>query len=763
MIELVLGRNRRRRGRAVARLLGAQDAPRYGVVVADVAARDDRLRRFASLRPLLPDVRVATDDWADLSRYPIVLVDTVLDDDGIRRLFALDDEGVRIIVLLDSGRGRDGAEVDALFGMADEAGPRSLVRAARFRRALFDRAVGQGSGLVLLAGDTGVAEAGAPGAPIDAPDVADAAWDGAEAAEGVPPRFLVVPDEECEAHAIAGLVEAAVASGVAPEACVVGHVSPDKALGALIEAFDDRGLALDLPSGQALAREPFIAVARAAFRAGSPVDLAAPCRTARALAARLACVRVLDSVPPGDVAAFDAAIAAERFWLPRQGGVRLVPFAALAEVPARCVVIGGLVRGAAGSTRARFVAGAVIRNAETCAFVSARTVQDRATAAHPVVEELLDVRCAGGQLRDRVEHLDRTAALRGSRVAAWRLGRDVPAALVGRRAARSAASRAADLGPWDGVSDRSEPVEQPIGVTALESWLVCPARYGFLEVLGVGRRADAAPDVSPAQRGSVVHTIVERFARDVLMGPRPDPDAAAQALHALAVEVLETLDGSPAWAAAERDRWLAGLLDDAPKGLLAAWLASELGSDRRVDAVEVPFELALPGGVRVRGRIDRVDAIRASGGGRLVIDYKSGRPPSVRRVARGLAVQPLAYAAAVARGVEPVATAFLPLVDPASIDLVGFTGDDALIARIARPRAARLPLDPADRDALLAYVAQGVVRLRAGVFHPTLAEPEEAGCSSCPVARICRRDGVRAALMRHGDDARAQRPLPGGP
>jgi ATP-dependent helicase/nuclease subunit B len=258
-----------------------------------------------------------------------------------------------------------------------------------------------------------------------------------------------------------------------------------------------------------------------------------------------------------------------------------------------------------------------------------------------------------------------------------------------------------------------------------------------------------------------VHTILERFYRERGLEPVQGLDGAARAeaaalLHRVATEVFDGLVAEAglesAWLDHERDRWTCGLLDARPAGLLAAWLAAEIDSPVRLVPVDVESavaELAL-GSVRVHGRVDRIDRVA---GGLLVTDYKTGRAPSASLVARGLSLQPVAYAAAVADLAPgtPVATVFQELVRPDAIARRGWTGDPRLLERLPVGRTKTLPLEAADRGRLLDHAARAVTRLGQGRFHTTLAEPDEAGCSYCEFRHVCRTDPGRAAHVI-GDD-----------
>jgi hypothetical protein len=238
----------------------------------------------------------------------------------------------------------------------------------------------------------------------------------------------------------------------------------------------------------------------------------------------------------------------------------------------------------------------------------------------------------------------------GQVAAARRLGRqlhDVALAqddpVLARGFAAADARRRAEVGIWTGfVGARPELVADlahPRSATALEAWRACPFRYFLSRVLSVAELDDPAEaaEISPADQGSLVHAVLERFLREHRDRP---PDAAwsdterAQLVQ-MADEVADDFvaegrTGRPLlwrlqWARLRRH--LDRILDD------DAALRRD-GSVTPVD-VELGFgfddgghpavAVAIGGGRQVlfRGRIDRID--RSTDGRRLVVlDYKTG-------------------------------------------------------------------------------------------------------------------------------------------
>ncbi len=126
-------------------------------------------------------------------------------------------------------------------------------------------------------------------------------------------------------------------------------------------------------------------------------------------------------------------------------------------------------------------------------------------------------------------------------------------------------------------------------VTGLVTFAICPRRYSWSEVDRLPRRPSAA-----ARRGARVHRQIEL--RNLGMVPFEE-----MSVDLYDVTVGEEPAGDP-FQAFERSRFAAA----------------------KPRYVEVPFELALRNGARIRGRADAVyvDGITE------VVDFKTGRPPS---------------------------------------------------------------------------------------------------------------------------------------
>ncbi len=168
-----------------------------------------------------------------------------------------------------------------------------------------------------------------------------------------------------------------------------------------------------------------------------------------------------------------------------------------------------------------------------------------------------------------------------------------------------------------------------VSATRLETFVACPHAYfvkHLLHVYPVERPEDVI-QLSPLDRGSLVHAVLDRFVKG---GGRAadradlrtifDEECARVEARGLAGRrLLWDRDRRVLWA--ELDAWL-----DADTEYRAErdveTLATELAFDR--------LEVALSDGrvLRFRGAADRVD--RATDGHLVVIDYKNGKPDSYR-------------------------------------------------------------------------------------------------------------------------------------
>jgi ATP-dependent helicase/nuclease subunit B len=169
-----------------------------------------------------------------------------------------------------------------------------------------------------------------------------------------------------------------------------------------------------------------------------------------------------------------------------------------------------------------------------------------------------------------------------------------------------------------------------LSITEIDTLITDPFAFHARRILKLTALNPLDEDPTPAMRGNLAHTILERW---VLAG---HGDIAQLMRIAEAVLQQET-SHFPLLTAAWKPRILAAL----------AWAGDTILQRERGDwgamVAEANGELVLANGITLSGRIDRVD--RHSDGRLLVVDYKTGAPPGTGRV-RALEANQLALAAA---------------------------------------------------------------------------------------------------------------------
>ena len=198
-------------------------------------------------------------------------------------------------------------------------------------------------------------------------------------------------------------------------------------------------------------------------------------------------------------------------------------------------------------------------------------------------------------------------------------------------------------GNLDGVAVPSPAAGDVLSPTRLEAWAACPRRYLLKHVLRIGalERPERIVEISPIERGNLVHAVLERFLGEVVERPlekRPWPDepwtdADLARVREIAHDVFAEwehrgITGQPVLWELEREGVLADLEEFLDRDTA---LRAELGLVP--EAVEMAFgdgqhaaaEIDLDGRrtVRLGGRIDRLDLDRE--GTPVVHDYKTGK------------------------------------------------------------------------------------------------------------------------------------------
>ena len=349
---------------------------------------------------------------------------------------------------------------------------------------------------------------------------------------------------------------------------------------------------------------------------------------------------------------------------------------------------------------------------------------------------------------------------------------------LGRALAMERARATSRLTEWDGyvggIAGSSRrlggALSQVMSPTRLEAWATCPYRHflGNVLNLSVWETPEDVLTISPLERGSLVHAVLERFITEAMDAGPPSPHEGwtpmqRERLREIAQE--EFLDAERRGVTGRRVLWevaqedilqdLERFLDDdeqyrAEEGMQPLHVEYAFGFDGP------PVAMALPGGgeVRFRGFIDRVD-VAPDGLRAVVMDYKTGSSRQYEKMKddplmAGKRLQLPVYALAVRETLLPEAALRAEY---------WFTS--------ANGGYTRVPVTFDAIDAQFRNTVQAITEgIRGGVF-PANPGPSGFGgpenCRYCDFQRICPTNKL-ALWARKGDSpqAAAYRLLSGG-
>lgn len=334
-----------------------------------------------------------------------------------------------------------------------------------------------------------------------------------------------------------------------------------------------------------------------------------------------------------------------------------------------------------------------------------------------------------------------------------------------------AARRSSRFTRYDG-NLHSHPVRSPlddvVSATRLESWAKCPHAYFVRQVLRVDPVEDPADTlwISPMDKGSLIHEILERFVVAVLAQPfdrQPAPsdewsDGHRALLRDIGGAVCDSYEGRGVvgrqlfW---QRDRArilmrLDRLLheDDAyRRRTFSRPIAAEMSfglPGTEAGAVDVP--IAGDRTLRFRGSADRVD--RTDDGTLRVIDYKTGRPYDYRSLTaespddNGTHLQLAVYGIA-ARALHgtpdaPVAAEYWFVTEREALTMIGYEVSGAVLTKVGMT---------------LGTIVDGIEQ---GQF---IARPTASSSDPYVRCRYCDPDGLGVTERRREWDRKRNDPL----
>ncbi len=188
--------------------------------------------------------------------------------------------------------------------------------------------------------------------------------------------------------------------------------------------------------------------------------------------------------------------------------------------------------------------------------------------------------------------------------------------------------------------------ERTVPATTLEEYALCPFRFFMHHVLGIEpmEEPDEALELSPRDRGSLYHAVLERFMRTAKADGRLPLE---QASRASLFETAERIARSGRWSIAgypgavelairslrtDLGLWFGRELDEEGEFVPSYFEARFGGALREHDDPElsleegIPFETDTGARLLMSGKIDRID-LSSDGKRARVLDYKTGRAP----------------------------------------------------------------------------------------------------------------------------------------
>ncbi|MEP3224473.1 MAG: double-strand break repair protein AddB [Parasphingorhabdus sp.] len=161
-----------------------------------------------------------------------------------------------------------------------------------------------------------------------------------------------------------------------------------------------------------------------------------------------------------------------------------------------------------------------------------------------------------------------------------------------------------------------------LSVTQVDRLVADPFAFYASKIMGLGTLEPIDAEPSPAWRGSIIHEILDRWAKE--------DQYDAEALKTRVSEFLNARNSHPLM----RTLWAPRLME----GLL--WVASTVAEQRAEGRLPMASEQkgsANIAGVNLFGIADRIDQL--PDGGLAVVDYKTGSPPSNRSIKEGFSLQ----------------------------------------------------------------------------------------------------------------------------
>ena len=305
---------------------------------------------------------------------------------------------------------------------------------------------------------------------------------------------------------------------------------------------------------------------------------------------------------------------------------------------------------------------------------------------------------------------------------------DEAAAWLAARISRPALTDAA----YGGFVDPQVPA--PYRVSKVDRYVECPFKYFSETVLQLREERDEMAGLTPLERGTLLHTLFERFYREwqeaggtgITAATLPD----ALALFSRIAE--SEFDGLPeADRALERARLLGSIVGSGvAERVFEAEADAGMDVRRRLLEQELNGSFSFPAGmgfeqrqIDIKGKTDRIDVL--ADGSLRVVDYKLGRMPDLKT-----SIQIAVYAHCAQQALEAADGAPHPI---SAASYLAFGDEQKLEGALERRGAVQAAV-----HARAAEFAATVARIEAGVFPPAPKHPNQ--CQWCGFSGVCRKE-----------------------
>ncbi|HWB29785.1 MAG TPA: PD-(D/E)XK nuclease family protein [Vicinamibacterales bacterium] len=286
---------------------------------------------------------------------------------------------------------------------------------------------------------------------------------------------------------------------------------------------------------------------------------------------------------------------------------------------------------------------------------------------------------------------------------------------------------------YSGYVDAQAPIAY--SVSRVDRYVTCPFKYFAAHVLRLAEDRDVEIGLTPLERGTLLHTLFERFYQRWQTSGRGAITAAAipEALSLFSQVMDEALASLPEADRVLEEMRLHGSM--VAPGVAARVFELEAADPREVrerlieEALEGTFTFPIHHGfstrdIDIRGKADRIDVF--ADGALRVVDYKLGRMPHLET---SVQVGVYAYCAQ-----EKLAARDGRPHEIAGAMYLAF-GDDRLEGRLRGATPAEVS---SAVNAKASEFAEMVARIEEGRFPPDPRTPGE--CAWCGFAGVCRKE-----------------------